>query len=37
MEAVAATDRQILQRVWQELEYNIHICRITKVGHIVHL
>jgi hypothetical protein len=27
MEAVAAIDRQMLQRVWQELVYRIDICR----------
>jgi hypothetical protein len=37
MEAVAAIDRQILQRVWQELDYRIDICRVTKGGHIEHL
>jgi hypothetical protein len=37
MEAVAAVDRQMLQRVWQELDYRIDICRITKCGHIEHL
>jgi hypothetical protein len=37
MEAVAAIDRQMLQRVWQELDYRIDICRITKGGHIEHL
>jgi hypothetical protein len=34
MEAVAAVDRQMLQRVWQELNYSIDICRVTKGGHI---
>jgi hypothetical protein len=37
MEAVAAIDRQILQRVWQELDYRIDICRVTKGRHIEHL
>jgi hypothetical protein len=37
MEAVAAIDRQKLQRVWQELDYRIDICRVTKGGHIEHL
>jgi hypothetical protein len=36
-EAVAALDRQMLQRVWQELDYRIDICRVTKGGHIEHL
>jgi hypothetical protein len=37
VEAVVAIDRQILQRVWQELDYRIDICRVTKGGHIEHL
>jgi hypothetical protein len=37
MEAVAAIDHQMLQRVWQELDYNVDICHVTKGGHIEHL
>jgi hypothetical protein len=37
VEAVAAIDRQILQRVWQELDYKFDICLVTKGGHIEHL
>jgi hypothetical protein len=37
VDAVAAIDRQMLQRVWQELDYSIDICRVTKGGHIEHL
>ena len=37
VEAVVAIDRQILQRVSQELDYRIDICRVTKVAHIEHL
>jgi hypothetical protein len=37
VEAVAAVDRQMLQRVWQELDYRIDICRVTEGGHIEHL
>jgi hypothetical protein len=37
VEAVAAIDRQMLQRVWQEIDYRIDICHITKGGHIEHL
>jgi hypothetical protein len=33
VEAVAAIDRQMLQPVWQELDYRIDICRVTKGGH----
>jgi hypothetical protein len=36
-EAVAAIERQMLQRVWQELDYRIDICRVTNGGHIEHL
>jgi hypothetical protein len=35
--AVAAVDPQMVQSVWQELDYMIDICRVTKVGHIEHL
>jgi hypothetical protein len=34
---LAAIDRQMLQRVWQELDYRIDICRVTKSGHIDYL
>jgi hypothetical protein len=37
VEAVAAIDRQMLQRVWQELDYRIDMCCVTKGGHIEHL
>jgi hypothetical protein len=37
VEAVAAIDRQMLQRVWQELDYRIDICLVTKDGNIEHL
>jgi hypothetical protein len=37
VEAVAAIDRQMLQRVWQELDYMIDIFRVSKGGHIEHL
>jgi hypothetical protein len=37
VETVAVIDRQMLQRVWQELDYRIDICRVTKGGHIEHL
>ena len=37
VEAVAAIDRQMLQRVSQELDYRIDICRVTKSAHIEHL
>jgi hypothetical protein len=37
VEAVAAIDRQILQRLWQELDYGIDISRVTKGGNIEQL
>jgi hypothetical protein len=37
VEAVAAIDRQMLQRVWHEIDYRIDFCRVTKGGHIEHL
>jgi hypothetical protein len=37
VEAVAVVDRQMLLRVWQELDDRIDICRVTKDGHIEHL
>jgi hypothetical protein len=37
VEAVTAIDQQILQRVWQELDYRIEILRVTKGGHMDHL
>jgi hypothetical protein len=36
VEAVAAIDRQMLQRVWQELDYKTDISHVTKGGHIEH-
>jgi hypothetical protein len=27
----------LLTRVWQELEYRIDVCRVTRVAHIEHL
>jgi hypothetical protein len=37
VEAVSAIDNQMMQRVWQELDYRIDISRVTKGGHIEHL
>jgi hypothetical protein len=37
VEAVATIDRQMLQRVWQELDYRIDICRVTKSRQIENL
>jgi hypothetical protein len=35
--AVALVDRDMLTRVWNEMEYRIDICRITKGGQIQHV
>jgi hypothetical protein len=35
--AVALGDRDMLTRVWDEMDYLIDVCRITKGGHIEHL
>jgi hypothetical protein len=35
--AVALVDRDMLTRVWNEVDYRIDVCRISKGGHIEHL
>jgi hypothetical protein len=35
--AVTLVDRDMLTRVWNEMDYRIDVCRITKRGHIEHL
>jgi len=35
--AVALVDRDMLTRVWNEVDCRIDVCRITKGGHIEHL
>jgi len=35
--AVALVDRDMLTRVWNEMDYGTDVCRITKGGHIEHL
>ena len=35
--AVALVDRDMLTRVWNEMDYRIDVCRITKGGHIEQL
>ena len=35
--AVALVDRDMLTRVWNEMDYRTDVCRITKGGHIEHL
>jgi hypothetical protein len=35
--AVTLVDRDMLTRVWDEMDYRIDVYRITKGGHIEHL
>ena len=35
--AVALVDRDMLTRVWNEMDYRIDVCHITKGEHIEHL
>ena len=35
--AVASVDEDMLRSVWTEIDYRIHICRVTKGSHIEHL
>jgi len=35
--AVKNTNAPMLTRVWQELEYRIDVCRVTRGAHIEHL
>jgi len=35
--AVKNIDAPMLTRVWQELEYRIDVCRVTRGAHIKHL
>jgi hypothetical protein len=35
--AVKNIDASMLTRVWQELEYRIDVCRVTRGAHIEHL
>jgi len=35
--AVKNIDAPMLTRVWQELEYRIDVCRVTRCSHIEHL
>ena len=35
--ALALVDRDMLTRVWNEMDYLIDVCRITKGGYIEHL
>jgi hypothetical protein len=35
--AVMNIDRQMLLKVWAELDYRLDVCRVTKGAHIEHL
>jgi hypothetical protein len=35
--AVKNIDALMLTRVWEELEYRIDVCHVTRVAHIEHL
>ena len=35
--AVALFDRDMLTRMWNEMDYHTDVCRITKGGYIEHL
>jgi hypothetical protein len=37
MAAVSTINSDILQRVWDELDYRIDVCCVTRVAHIEHL
>jgi hypothetical protein len=37
VEAVTTVDHGMLQRVWQELDYRIDVCRVTRGGYMEHL
>ena len=37
MEAVAAIDNAVLERVWQELDHRLDVCRVTNGAHTEHL
>ena len=35
--ALETVTKDMLQRVWHELEYRLDVCRVTGVAHIEHL
>jgi hypothetical protein len=35
--AVMNIDRQMLLKVWAELDYRLDVCRVTKGAHIEHM
>jgi hypothetical protein len=34
--AILATDCDVLQQVWEEMDYQLEVCRVTKGGHTYH-
>jgi hypothetical protein len=34
---ISTIDHEMLQRVWQELDYMIDVCRVTRGGYMEHL
>jgi hypothetical protein len=35
--AISATDCDMLQQVWAEMDYQLEVCHVTKGGHTYHL
>ena len=35
--AIVDIDRDMLQKVWQEMEFRLDVCRVTRGSHIEHL
>jgi hypothetical protein len=35
--AITVTDHDMLQRVWQELDYRLDVCHVTGGAHVEHL
>lgn len=35
--AISEIDRDVLERVWAEMEYWLNVCHVTKGGHVEHL
>ena len=35
--AIADIDRNMLHKVWQEIDYRLDVCRVTRGAHIEHL
>jgi hypothetical protein len=35
--AITVIDHNMLQRVWQELDYRLDVCRVTGGAHVEHL